>query len=107
MENFENIIDVKKVTSCKTCSTYIYTLPCNFTEEIADFLLPFGKLAYDLNRVKIIKLENEYLSISQGRIGSNKLKVRFNRDAVSMKELFDIHIASYVEKEQKIKIKVS
>lgn len=103
---FSDIVDVKKITGCKTCETYSYVLKCHLTEDIEGFLLPFGRLVYPLSHVKIISMDNDFVKISQARVGGNKLKVKFKTDPEKTKELFDIHIAAYVEQQQGISIKM-
>lgn len=100
MTKFDEVVDVSRLTACKTCETYIYKLKkCRWTVEIEHFLLPFGTLTYPLSHVKIISMNNEYIAINQARVGSNKLKIKFKKESAKYKELFDIHIAAFVEKE--------
>lgn len=94
---FDEVVKARKVSACTSCATYIYTLSINLTKDIGDFLLPFGKLSYNLEKCSIIRIDNEIISISEARVGTNSLRVKFKKDKQMYKELFDIHIAAFIE----------
>ena len=79
-------------------------MPCKITKSIEDHLKPFGELKYPLSHVKIVDIDNEFLKISQARVGGNKMKVKFKKNIEDMKRLFDIHLASFVEVEMGFEI---
>lgn len=106
MPKFSEVIQVRKVTSCKTCETYSYLLPCNLTKEIERFLMPFGKLSYPLSHVKLVQIDNNFIKLNQARIGTNKLKIKFKANGENLKPLFDIQVAAFVEEEQGIIIEM-
>lgn len=107
MKKFNEVVEVSKLTACKTCETYIYKLKsCRWTVVLESYLLPFGTLAYPLSHVKIISMDNDYVAISQARIGGNKLKVKFKKESDKYKQLFDIQIAAFVSEELDLDIEI-
>lgn len=106
MALFSEVIHVRKIAACKTCETYSYLLPCNLNEKVEKYLAPFGKLAYPLSHVKIIKIENEFVLLTQARVGANKLKIKFKKNGADLKPLFDVQIAAFVEEEHGISIQM-
>lgn len=103
---FSEAVQIRKMGACTSCATFIYSLPTNLTMDIESFLLPFGKLSYNLSKCKIVRMDNEIISISDSRIGKHTFKVKFKKDKDKYKELFDIHIAAFIEKEMGITIEL-
>lgn len=103
---FYDVIEFTKITSCASCATYSYTLPFPVDVEIELALAPIGAVKYDLRKYKIVKIDNDALQIS-GRIGTNKLMVKFKQDAITNKNLFEIHLAAYAEIKTGLKIEVN
>jgi len=103
---FSEIVDIRKTGACETCRTYSYTLPINLTTAIGNFLLPIGKVIYNLDKCKIIRIENEAITLSGARVGTNSLKVKFKRNPKVYQELFNIHLAAFLESEMNISIKL-
>lgn len=100
---FEDVIDAQRLAGCKTCNTYIYTFPCHIDVDFGDFLLGFGKLAYPLAKVKMVRMDNALVKLTS-RVGRNWLEIKFKEQSDEIKSLFDIHIASYVEAKNHITI---
>lgn len=74
-------------------------MPVNLTQGVEKYLVAFGKLSYNLDKCKIVRIDNSELSISNARIGSPKFKVKFKKNRDALKELFEIHIAAFLEEE--------
>lgn len=102
---FYDIIEFSKISSCSSCSTYVYTLPFPVDKEVEQAFLPLGALKYDLNKYKIVKIDNDSLQIA-GRLGTNTLTVKFKQDVSNSKNLFEIHLAAYAESKMGLKIEV-
>lgn len=102
---FYDIIEFTKISSCSSCSTFIYTLPFPVDIEVEQFFLPLGNMKYDLKKYRIVKIDNDAMQIA-GRIGTNKLNVKFKKDMANNKKLFEIHLAAYAELKSGIKIEV-
>lgn len=103
---FYDVIEFTKITSCSSCSTYVYTLPFPVDIEVEQAFLPLGALKYDLKKYKIVKIDNDSLQIS-GRLGTNKFTVKFKQDVATNKNLFEIHLAAYAEIKTGLKIEVN
>lgn len=103
---FYDVIEFTKVTSCSSCSTFIYTLPFPVDVEVEQSFLPIGTLKYDLSKYRIVKIDNDAMQIS-GRIGTNKITVKFKQDVATNKNLFELHLAAYAEIKTGLKIEVN
>ena len=99
MAKYDSIVQMRKIANCPVCSTYSYTLPINLTKRIEDFLLPFGKMTYNLDNCQIVRIDNENIDIYQARLGMNSFRVKFKKDHEKQKELFDIQLAAFLEVE--------
>lgn len=102
---FDEIIEVSRYSSCKSCETYIYTLPCNIFVDFEKYMFSVGGLQYPLSKVKMIRIDNEYLKATS-RVGRNWLEVKFKRNKDEFKPLWDLAIAAYVESQKDIKIRM-
>jgi hypothetical protein len=91
---FEELVVRKKLNSCSSCDSYSYTLPLPITKEIDSFLICFGALKYPLDKIQIIKLDNDHFRI-ESRVGSTELKVKFKTDP-SQRALFETQLAAYI-----------
>jgi hypothetical protein len=103
---FDDVIDAQRLAGCKTCNTYIYTMPCHIDIDFGDYVLGLGKLNYPLANVKMVRMDNALIKITS-RVGRNWLEVKFKKQgeqALQTKQLFDIQIASYVEAKNHITI---
>lgn len=99
MAKYTDIVDIRKMTNCPVCYTYLYTLPVPLSKNIEDFLLPFGKMAYNLNSCQIVRIDNELLELFQARLGTDSFRIKFKKDPEKTKEFFDIQLAAYLEVE--------
>jgi len=102
---FTDIVDVARFSNCHTCSTFVYTIPCQLDVEFEPFVKPLGGTSYPLNTVKIITVDNELIKISS-RIGRNWLDVKFKKDIDSMRPMFEMQLASYVSLKNNIYIEM-
>jgi hypothetical protein len=100
---FGDVIDAAKFANCKTCSKYIYTLPCNIEVDFEDYLLGVGNLKYPLKKCKVIKMDNEYINMIS-RVGRTWLEVKFKKDEEKVKPVLEVALAGYVELKQQIRI---
>jgi hypothetical protein len=103
---FDEVIKSRKVGACSTCGTYVYTLPVNMTVNIGDYFLVLGSLSYNLQKCTLIRMDNKIITISDARVGSNTLRVKFKKEIDKYKELFDIHLAAFVESEMGVIIEM-
>lgn len=82
----------------------VYTLPQPIGRKISDYLLPFGKLLYDLETYSIIRIENDVLLV-QSRLGSVDIHVKFkNKEDTRIVSLFEVQLAAYLQSELNIPI---
>jgi hypothetical protein len=93
---FEDVIDVNRFSGCKTCNTYIYTIPCHLDIDFGDYIRGIGKLKYPLKKIKMIRMDNELVKITS-RVGRNYLEIKFKKQVDQIKPLFDVQLAGYVE----------
>lgn len=101
---FENIITKTKLNTCSSCDSYNYQLPLPITKEIDSFLLCFGALKYPLDKIQIIKIDNEHFRI-ESRVGYNDIRVKFKKDP-SQRALFETQLAAYVQSISSISITI-
>lgn len=100
--NLSNIVTHVKMAQCHSCDTHEYRLPFPITSAIYDFLICFGEFKYPIDKVKIIKIENEYLQIA-GRIATTSIRVKFKKDP-AQRNIFEIQLAAYCSKEMNITV---
>lgn len=82
----------------------LYTLPQPISKKIADYLLPFGKMVYDLETYSIIKIDNDSILL-QSRLGNVDVNVKFkNKDDTRIVSLFEVQLAAYLQNELNIPI---
>jgi hypothetical protein len=99
---FEDLVSRKKLNSCSSCDSYSYTLPLPITREIDSYLICFGALKYPLDKIQIIKLDNDHFRI-ESRVGSTEMKVKFKTDP-AQRALFEIQLAAYISSLQSISV---
>jgi hypothetical protein len=81
-----------------------YTLPQPVSKNISNYILPFGKLAYDLDVYSLIKIDNDTIHL-QSRLGSVEIYVKFkNKDDTRIVSLFEVQLAAYLQDELNIPI---
>jgi hypothetical protein len=81
-----------------------YTLPQPISKNIKEFLLPFGRLAYDLEIYSIIRIDNDAILL-QSRLGTVDITVKFkNKDDTRIVSLFEVQLAAYLQNELNIPI---
>ena len=92
---FSEIVDVAKFSSCKTCSTYVYTIPCSLDSDFEIFMKPLGGTKYPLNQISLIRMETDFIKVAS-RIGINWLDVKYKTEEAKYRPLFETQLASYV-----------
>lgn len=103
---FDEVIDIVRVSSCKTCFTYTYTLPCPIEVDFDDYVKPItGKFPYPLTKIKTFQVHNDLVTI-KSKVGRTWFEIKFKKDREQVKQLFDIQIAGYVEEKKQIKIEM-
>ena len=100
---FKDVIDVAQHSTCKSCETLVYTLPCNIDESFEDFMFSVGGTEYPLKKIKMLRIDNEYLTVTS-RVGRNWLEVKFKKNRRKMKPLWDLAVAAYVQSKNNIEI---
>lgn len=105
MTKFRDSVKVSKATVCTTCQTYVYEFAFPIEKDIANFLLGLGSLTYNLDKYKLISIDNEYLYIS-GLIGRNSIKVKYKTNAETYKSLVELQLAAYLELVSGVKIEL-
>jgi len=100
---FDEVVDIVKVSRCPTCSTYTYTLPCTLDVDFESYIKPMGRLAYPLNKIKSIVMDNADIRL-RSRVGRLWLEVKFKNEEVQ--PLFNAHIAGYIEDKNNIIIEL-
>lgn len=93
-KKFSDVIECVKINACTSCETYRYTLPLPITKEIDFYLLCFGPLKYSLEKVSIIKLDNDYMRI-EGQVGLTTLVIKFKKD-IAQKKIMEVQLANYL-----------
>jgi len=102
--NFKELVQAKQLHGCKTCRTMQYTMPQPISKKIADYLLPFGKLVYDLEVYSIIKMETDAILL-QSRLGSVDIHIKFkDKDDLRIVSLLEVQLAAYLQDELNIPI---
>lgn len=68
--------DIVKIirTSCHTCLTFKYEIPCEIDKNIVDFMKSFGTPMYDINTVNLLKIKTEDNYIIEGRLKRTIIK---------------------------------
>lgn len=103
---FDEVIDVSRVSTCVTCSTYTYTLPCPIEVDFEDYVKAVtGKFQFPLAKIKTFLVSNDDVRI-KSRVGRSWFEIKFKRDVEIIQPLFNIQIAGYVEEKKKIKIEI-
>jgi hypothetical protein len=102
--NFYDLVQVRQLRGCKTCRTVQYTFPQPIGKSIEDYLLPFGKLAYDLDIYSIIKIDNDAILL-QSKLGTVDMHVKFkDKEDLRIVSLFEVQLAAYLQSELSIPI---
>lgn len=96
MSSFKDIVKVSKASACATCQTYIYEFEFPIQKDIATFISTLGAMSYNLEKYKLVSIDNEYLYIS-GIIGRTSLKVKYKSNVESYKSLVELQLAAYIE----------
>jgi hypothetical protein len=79
-------------------------LPQPISKSIGEFLLPFGRLAYDLEVYSIIRIDNDAILL-QSKLGTVDIHVKFkNKDDTRIVNLFEVQLAAYLQNELNIPI---
>lgn len=102
---FDQVIDIAKHSNCATCETYIYTLPCAIEVDFGDFIQSVGKLVHPLNKIQLLRVKNEYLTIAS-RLGTRTLEIKFLQSMADIKPLLELGLAGYVSEKQDINIEM-
>lgn len=103
---FDEVIDVSKTTTCATCSTYHYVLPCAMDIEFGTYVQPaVGKTAYPLHKIKSILINNDSV-VMKSKVGRSWFDIKFKKDIEDTKYLFELQLAGYIEDKKQIKIKM-
>lgn len=105
VHNLASVLKHTTLRQCASCHSHEYILPFPITSEIESFLKPFGSLKYPLDKIKIIKIDNNYVHLNS-RIGSSNLRVKFKKDP-SQRSLFEVQLAAYIEKEMQISVETT
>lgn len=101
---FNDFVQAKHLQGCKTCKTMQYTLPQPISRKIEEYLLPFGKLVYDLEVYSIIRIDNDSILL-QSRLGTVDMQVKFkNKEDTRIVSLFEVQLAAYLQDELNIPI---
>lgn len=66
--------------ACKTCFTLTYYIPCEVESNLASYLVSFGSPKFDLNTVKLFKIETEDDYIIKTRLGSTLINLSFPKN---------------------------
>jgi hypothetical protein len=92
--HFKEIIGYKKLSSCSVCDSHEYTLPFPITKEIEQYLVPMGPLKFPLDKVALVKIENDQVEVN-GRVGRSVIRVKFKKNP-ELRELFEIQLGLYI-----------
>jgi hypothetical protein len=71
-------------------------MPCHLDIDFGDYIGVIGKLKYPLQKVKMIRMDNELVKITS-RVGRNFLEIKFKGEVDETKALFEVQLAGYVE----------
>lgn len=88
-----NLFKCKKVSTCASCASYHYEIPLPITRDIENFITVFGSLKYPLDKVLLIRIENEFFSLD-GRIGGLIIKVKYKKE--DLKQAFEAQLDAYI-----------
>lgn len=102
---FASVVSVMKVSTCATCNSYIYTMPCPIEIDFGDFFQGVASLVYPLNKLKIVYIEDSNIRL-KSRVGRNWFEVKFKANPDEIKKLFDLHLSSYIESKVDVNIEV-
>ena len=94
MNKFSELVDHRQIYSCSTCDTHEYILPQPLSREIERFLVEFGELRYPLDKVAIVKIDSDDVSL-QARLGRTHIRVKFKRNK-ELRKAFEAQLASYL-----------
>lgn len=94
MKKFSEIVDHRQIYSCASCDTHEYVLPMPLTREIDGFIRAFGDLKYPLDRVAIVKIDNDDVSL-QARVGRTHIRIKFKKDK-QLRRSFEQRLADYL-----------
>lgn len=101
---FDEVIDVVKVSTCATCSTFTYTMPCPIDVAFETHMRPItGKFQFPLTKIKTFMVSNNDIRI-KSRVGRTWFDVKFKQNPEELQALFNVQIAAYVAEKQKITI---
>lgn len=100
-----DVVKHTRLSQCHSCNSHEYRVPFPISAKIELFINCFGALKFPLDKVKIIKLENEHIQI-MSRIDSSSIKVKFKKDP-KQRELFETQLAAYLSQEMNVNVKNS
>jgi len=104
---FDEVIDVAKISTCATCSTFTYTLPCPIEVDFEDYVQPVtGLFQFPLAKIKTFMVSNSDIRM-KSRVGRTWFEIKFKRDVENIQALFNIQVAGYVEEKNNIKIELN
>lgn len=101
---FSEIVKYTKLAQCHSCNSHEYRLPLQISPKIEKFMSPFGSMKFPLDRVKIIKVENEQVQISS-RVGTNIIRIKFKKDP-TQRQFFEVQLAAYLSEEMNVEVRV-
>lgn len=93
----KDVVAHTKLTQCASCDSHEYILPFPITPDIQHYINFLGPLKFPLERVKVIKIENEFIQLS-GRVGQNTIRIKFKKQP-QQREMFEMQLAAYIGKE--------
>ena len=100
-----------KTGGCPKCFSITYTLPYNIDKDLADFLAGFGSPVYDLNAIKVLRINAANGLHIEGRVGAKSIKLVMpkkyeNKANIQERDDFERNLADWLTKKLKITVEL-
>lgn len=66
--------------SCRKCFTLVYHVSCKVDGSLADYLISLGSPKFDLNTVKLFRIETEDQYAVKTRLGRNDIQLALPKE---------------------------
>jgi hypothetical protein len=110
MVKFADVVKTK-TGGCPKCFSVTYSLPYNIDAELAEFLIGFGKPVYDLNAIKVLRINAANGFHIEGRLGAKQIKLVMpkkyeKRGQIQERDEFERNLADWLTKKLDITVEL-
>lgn len=102
-----------KIGGCSKCFSITYSLPYMIDKELADFLSAFGQPVYNLNSLKVLRINVANGFHIEGRVGTKTIKLVMPKKyekrplgQIQERNSFEKNLADWLTKKLKITVEL-